>query len=105
MARATTIEIVRSKPLKFLLALAVTAVTFAAVAALLLRVLPAPHREIDYLVTGAVATFAAMVALFVMLARTFARGSDLFYKRRQTAASEPALGAESQETGRTSTSE
>lgn len=105
MARTTTIEIVPSKSLKFLLAVAVTTAIFAAVAALLLRVLPAPHREIDYLVTGAVATFAAMVALFVMLARTFARGTDLFYKRKQAAASEQEPEAESQPTGRTSTSE
>jgi uncharacterized membrane protein len=43
-------------------------VLFAASIAILLKVIPEPHRNLDYLVIGAVATFLSMILLWVALA-------------------------------------
>jgi len=43
------------------------AVLFIATIAILLRVIPEPHRSLDYLVIGAVATFLSMILLWVAL--------------------------------------
>lgn len=43
------------------------AMLFAATIAILLKVIPAPHRNLDYLVIGAVATFLAMILLWAAL--------------------------------------
>ena len=43
------------------------AVLFAASIAILLKVIPEPHRNLDYLVIGAVATFLSMILLWVAL--------------------------------------
>ena len=40
---------------------------FAAAVAVLLYVLPAPHKPTDYLVTGAIGTLLCLVLLFVVL--------------------------------------
>jgi uncharacterized membrane protein len=43
------------------------AVLFVTSIAILLRVIPEPHRNLDYLVIGAVATFLSMILLWVAL--------------------------------------
>lgn len=43
------------------------AVLFVATIAILLKVIPQPHRNLDYLVIGAVATFLSMILLWVAL--------------------------------------
>ena len=40
---------------------------FIATIAILLNVIPAPHKNLDYLVIGAIATFLAMTVLWVVL--------------------------------------
>lgn len=55
---------------------------FAAVVAILLRVMPGPLRQVDYLVIGAMATFASMLLLFVVLTTTWIKTSNMFYKKR-----------------------
>lgn len=42
-------------------------VLFIATIAVLLKVIPEPHRNLDYLVIGAVATFLSMLLLWVAL--------------------------------------
>lgn len=42
-------------------------VLFVASIAILLKVIPEPHRNLDYLVIGAVATFLSMILLWVAL--------------------------------------
>jgi len=59
------------------------AAVFAAAAAVLLRILPHPLNETDYLVIGTVATFAALLALFLILLKTSIKSRDLFYKERR----------------------
>lgn len=67
--------------MRFLILGLVSALTFTVVAAILLRVMPAPLRSTDALVIGAVATLIAMVVLFVgyMVAT---KQRDVFYKKR-----------------------
>ena len=42
-------------------------VLFIATIAILLKVIPQPHRNLDYLVIGAVATFLSMILLWVAM--------------------------------------
>lgn len=65
----------------FMLALAV-ALVFAAVAGLMVRVMPAPRKDSDYLVIGSVATLVALLVLFVALI-SIAKSSNVFFKRRR----------------------
>ena len=64
-----------------LLALLVVAV-FAVVALVMFRLIPAPHKDTDYLVIGTVATFVALLVLFVVLLKTWVKQPDVFFKRR-----------------------
>ena len=64
-----------------LLAFAI-AIVFVTVAAILVNVIPGPHRSTDYLVIGTVATFVSLAVLFVVLIKTTIKAPDLFYKKR-----------------------
>lgn len=56
---------------------------FLVVAALLLRLLPGPHRPADYLLAGSAATLAALAALFVAVIAGWLKARDIFYRRRR----------------------
>ena len=56
---------------------------FAAVAGIMLNVMPAPLKDSDYLVIGTVATLVSMLALFVLLITTSGKKSNVFFKRRK----------------------
>ncbi|MCL5743091.1 MAG: hypothetical protein M1541_04050, partial [Acidobacteria bacterium] len=56
---------------------------FGATVTLLLHVIAGPHTEKDYLVIGGVATFATMLALFVVLITTWVKTPDVFYRKRK----------------------
>jgi len=56
---------------------------FAAVSAIMLRFMPAPLKDSDYLVIGSVATLIALLSLFFGLVGTSAKGRNLFFKRRK----------------------
>lgn len=43
------------------------AILFVVTVVILLNVIPGPHRKLDYLVIGAVATFLSMILLWVVL--------------------------------------
>ena len=55
---------------------------FAAVAAILLKLMPGPLKDSDYLVAGSVATLVALLALFLGLVTT-SRSHDAFFKKRK----------------------
>jgi hypothetical protein len=55
---------------------------FAVVAAVVLRVMPKPMKDSDYLVVGSAGTLAALVILFVVLAST-SKSGGLFFKKRK----------------------
>jgi hypothetical protein len=61
----------------------VAACVFVVVAAILLRLMPGPLRESDYLVIGSVATLVSLLVLFLMLVSTTLKSSDIFFKRRK----------------------
>jgi len=58
-------------------------IVFGVVGAILLRVLPGPHRSTDFFVIGTVSTLAALGALFVAVITGWLKSRDIFYKRRQ----------------------
>ncbi len=64
------------------LALAVVLV-FAAVAGIMLRVMPAPLRDSDYLIIGSVATMVSLLLLFVLLIAKSGKAANVFFKRRK----------------------
>ena len=53
---------------------------FAAVAAGILRFMPEPIEDSDYLVAGSVATLVGLIVLFLGLAP---RSGDVFFKKRK----------------------
>ena len=57
-------------------------IVFLVVAAIMLKVLPSPHSQTDYLVIGAAATMVSMVVLFVVLITGFVKNPNVFYKKR-----------------------
>ena len=64
------------------LALAVVMV-FAAVAVIMLKVMPPPLKDADYLIIGSVATLVSLLALFVVVVATSGQASNVFFKRRK----------------------
>jgi len=65
-----------------LLALAVVLV-FAAVAGIMLKLMPAPLKDSDYLIIGSVSTMVSLLLLFVLLIVTSGKASSVFFKRRK----------------------
>ena len=64
------------------LALALVLV-FAAVAGIMLKLMPAPLKDSDYLIIGSVSTMVSLLLLFVLLIVTSGKASSVFFKRRQ----------------------
>jgi len=56
---------------------------FVIVAATMLKFLPQPHKESDYMVIGSVATLVALVVMFIVLISTSMRAKDVFFRRRK----------------------
>jgi len=59
------------------------AVIFAVVAGIMLKLMPSPLKDSDYLVIGTVATLVSMLALFLLLVKTSGKQSNIFVKRRK----------------------
>jgi hypothetical protein len=57
---------------------------FIAVIGVLVRVIPGPHKETDYLVIGTLATFASLGLLFVVLATTIFKDPSALFKRKKS---------------------
>jgi ABC-type Fe3+-siderophore transport system permease subunit len=58
-------------------------VVFAIAAFLMIRLMPQPLKDSDYLVAGSVATLVAMLVLFLALVSTSMKAKDVFFKRRR----------------------
>ncbi|MDP8989776.1 MAG: hypothetical protein M3N41_06820 [Acidobacteriota bacterium] len=56
---------------------------FAAVGVIMLRLMPAPLKDSDYLIIGSVATLVSLLALFVVVVTTSGHASSVFFKRRK----------------------
>jgi len=75
-----------SKGLRVLILSVALLLVFGGSVAILLRVLPDPHTQQDYLVAGGVATLVTMLALFVVLITTWVKTPDVFYRKRNDTA-------------------
>jgi hypothetical protein len=64
------------------LALAVV-LMFAVVTVIMLKVMPAPLKDSDYLIIGSVSTMVSLLTLFVVLIVTSGKASTVFFKRRK----------------------
>ncbi len=56
---------------------------FGAVAAIMVKLMPAPLTDSDFLVIGSVATLVSLLVLFFGLVGTRMKGGDMFFKRRK----------------------
>jgi hypothetical protein len=59
---------------------------FVAVTAVLLKLMPGPRKDSDYLVIGSIATLISLAAVFLLVIGTSAKTgkfSDIFFKRRR----------------------
>lgn len=57
------------------------AIVFLAAVAILLQIVPGPHRPVDLMVIGGVATLVTMLVLFVVLTTSVMRLPGVFYRR------------------------
>lgn len=62
---------------------AATLIVFAVSALLIIKVMPGPLKDSDYLVVGSVATLAALLVLFGVLISTSMKARDVFFKKRK----------------------
>jgi hypothetical protein len=62
--------------------LAVVSAVFGITAAIMLAVLPRPLRAVDYMLSGTVATIAAMVVVFMIVILPVASKREIFYRKR-----------------------
>jgi len=56
---------------------------FVVIAAVMMRFMPAPLKESDYVVIGSVATLMALGAVFLVLVSTTLKSTDVFFKKRR----------------------
>lgn len=56
---------------------------FAIVAAIMVKVMPGPLKDSDFMVIGSVATLVALLVLFLVLISTTMKSSNLFFKKRR----------------------
>jgi hypothetical protein len=61
---------------------------FGASAMILMRVVPGPLKELDYMVIGTVSVMLALLVVFLMVIKS-ARSGDLFFKRRDPVSPSP----------------
>jgi hypothetical protein len=64
-------------------------VAFGAVASIILRFMPRPAGESDYLIAGSVATLVALLVVFLGLVLTRSKSRDVFFKKRPKQHKEP----------------
>jgi hypothetical protein len=53
------------------------------VSAVMLKLMPVPFKESDYMVIGSVATLVALGVVFGVLISTTMKASDIFFKKRR----------------------
>lgn len=58
------------------------ALAFAVSIVVMLQLIPAPRRSVDYMIIGGAATFAAMTVLFVVMITTWYRVPSGIVRRR-----------------------
>jgi hypothetical protein len=56
---------------------------FAAVATVMVAIMPPPLKDADYLVIGSIATLVSLLVMFVALLATRLKSPDPFFKKRR----------------------
>jgi len=56
---------------------------FCVAAVVILKLMPAPLKDTDYLVIGSVATLVSLLVMFLVLIATRPKTPDPFFKRRK----------------------
>jgi hypothetical protein len=56
---------------------------FGVAALVMLKLMPAPLKDSDYLVIGSVATLVSLLVMFLVLIATRLKSPDLFFKKRK----------------------
>jgi hypothetical protein len=56
---------------------------FGVAAVVMLRLMPAPLKDTDYLVIGSVATLVSLLVMFLVLIATRLKTPDPFFKKRR----------------------
>lgn len=56
---------------------------FGVAAVVMLKLMPAPLKDSDYLVIGSVATLVSLLVMFLVLISTRLKSPDLFFKKRK----------------------
>lgn len=56
---------------------------FVVVSGIMLKVMPAPLKESDYMVIGSVATLVSLGVVFLVLVSTTMKSTDVFFKKRR----------------------
>ena len=56
---------------------------FGVSALVMLRLMPGPLKDSDYLVIGSVATLVSLLVMFLVLIATRLKSPDLFFKKRK----------------------
>jgi len=56
---------------------------FAVSAAVLVKIMPSPLKDSDYLVIGSIATLVSLLVMFVVLLATRLKSPDPFFKKRK----------------------
>ena len=56
---------------------------FGVAAMVMLRLMPEPLKDSDYLVIGSVATLVSLLVMFVVLIGTRMKSPDVFFKKRK----------------------
>jgi uncharacterized BrkB/YihY/UPF0761 family membrane protein len=65
------------------------ALSFAVSIAVMMQLIPAPRRSVDYMIIGGAATFAAMIVLFVVMITTWYRMPTGIIRRRVVVHEDP----------------
>jgi hypothetical protein len=58
-------------------------IVFVTTALILIRLMPGPLKDSDYLVVGSIATLAALLVVFMVLISTTMKARDVFFKKRK----------------------
>ena len=56
---------------------------FAVSAAVLVKIMPSPLKDSDYLVIGSIATLVSLLVMFIALLATRLKSPDPFFKKRK----------------------
>jgi hypothetical protein len=68
---------------RWLILVLAAACVFVVAAAIMIKVMPSPLKDSDYLLIGSVSTLLALLALFLALVSTTLKSPDVFFKRRK----------------------